>query len=317
MTIEGARSEGNLAVICAAANGHVGVLRELRKGWGLNTNDARADNNRAIRVAARRGQVKVLQELRKNWGLTAVDAGPERSEIIMRRTAIYYAAANGHVEVLRELRELREWGLTAEDAMVALSARLETFSLATRNLNWPLIVEELTTVWGVIPEALNEAELGAMYQARPQEEPWVPLSSSLDQDLALNETDIQSLISDGSEGGSAVRGQSSVSIDDRSSVPTECTICQNSLFYKLAGGEGLDSTIQPVVTGCGHVFHEDCLERTRQRFERTNCPNCRGLHLALAANCTSLSPSAAESAKAFITSLIDLVEIRRAVWRQV
>ena len=50
-------------------NGHAKVLRELREGYGLTTEDARTDDNEALLFAAENDNVMVLEELRDGYGI--------------------------------------------------------------------------------------------------------------------------------------------------------------------------------------------------------------------------------------------------------
>lgn len=107
-----------------------GVLRALRKCFGLGAADARAA--RLLVKAARRGAASVLSEL-KAWQLGHADARADNNE------AYLAAAAGGHVAAMRVLR--LEFGLTPADA----SARNH---MALRHAASPEVLVELGRAWG-------------------------------------------------------------------------------------------------------------------------------------------------------------------------
>lgn len=107
---------------------------------GFTARDARSEGNESLRMAAENGHVVILRELRENWGLTAEDARANNN------VALQMAAVNGHVAILQELRE--NWGLTAEDARTENNGVLLS---AARN-GHVAVLRELRKGWGLTAE---------------------------------------------------------------------------------------------------------------------------------------------------------------------
>lgn len=98
LTVEDARVEFNCPLRSAAHNGHVRVVRELRK-WGLTIADARMGKNFTLEMAMTKGYLPVVQELGK-WGLTREDA----------REFCYQARWNKHFSVVAEVESWKSGG---------------------------------------------------------------------------------------------------------------------------------------------------------------------------------------------------------------
>ena len=72
--------------------------------FGLTANDARTEDNDALKMAAYNGHVEVLRFLKNEFGLTAEDARTNNNE------ALRNAYRNGHIKVVEFFEQ--EWGLT-------------------------------------------------------------------------------------------------------------------------------------------------------------------------------------------------------------
>ena len=100
--------EIQIALRCAARNGHLEVLKWLHETFGLTDVDARAEENYALRLSARNGHLEVLKWMHETFGLTDMDARAEGNY------ALRVAAENGRLEVLKWMYET--FGLTDMDA---------------------------------------------------------------------------------------------------------------------------------------------------------------------------------------------------------
>ena len=77
---------------------------EFFENCGLTADDARDNYNSALRWAAKNGHLKVLRFLKDEFELTADDARTNNNE------ALRNAYRNGHIKVVEFFE--KEWGLT-------------------------------------------------------------------------------------------------------------------------------------------------------------------------------------------------------------
>ena len=61
---------------------------------------------------------------------------------------------------------------------------------------------------------------------------------------------------------------------DEEDLDNECPMCMSPLKRKRGSGADDDPKRYTVITHCGHRFHLDCLQSTRN-FDMTGCPMCR------------------------------------------
>lgn len=117
-----ARDQVRFAIVEAARNGHVDVLRYLRESdvWKATSEDARFGDNKPLRGAAGNRQAGVLKELREGYALTTDDARcVEMFEYCCNYGDVSFSPLesvlfNGDAPCLRELRE---FGLDASDVL--------------------------------------------------------------------------------------------------------------------------------------------------------------------------------------------------------
>lgn len=290
------RGKHNRAILIAAEFGQAEVLRCLQKTWNLTTKDARKDNNIALKTASKNGHAKALAVLRTDFGLTADDARDNDNE------ALRLAILGGHLDVIRELRN---WGLTRADLSVRGFSVLATlFGDEVDPERFAELVNEFGA-WDT--KVLNDV---IEFSLKACED----YSSELFREWQLTHVcpEFNNKFIFTPEEYSLAEAQSGLS---RDYMPTDCAICLGRLLTKLDHDAKVpladDATIS--VTGCGHVFHENCLGTWRKT--NTDCPNCRGSCLAAAKNCLTRRVRKHTALAKLYQSLKDLITERRALAR--
>jgi hypothetical protein len=110
----------------ACRNGHTGVVRELRRSWGLGARDVRKHACVVLRWACENGHAAVLREL------TASDVDARRYGALIRACERNHKAAQALVQELVD-----EWGLEPENIEAARAAEAERLTWLADEIDTP------------------------------------------------------------------------------------------------------------------------------------------------------------------------------------